>query len=284
MGLLTDAHRPGASSVQKTRPAVKLIDFPPELILHILSNVHWSDYYTICGTSKGLRALATIPGSLSASRYGYLFPVPPNTVLPRQTDRPFEVHRLFSCASSRDGKPYYRISIPAAAAGFTQARSTKTISLATSPFRNDPFSHPECHKTVVSWVYVDSVKAIDEDDLIDTIEQHARLLVPHRGALYVNNLIVGTGTGRADDGSQGHDSTVPMDQTDEAGDGDGAHQLPYITVMDVFDAFDRDHPYLRERRGGRVTIVGFQHVFHPSAGTWGGSHFEVRWMWIADQR
>ncbi|KAJ6261650.1 hypothetical protein Dda_2448 [Drechslerella dactyloides] len=283
MGLHTDAHRPAVSPQQESNSTgtTHLVDIPTELILLILSSVHWSDYYSVCGTSKELQTLANIPGSLSASRYGHLFSIPPRILLTRQTDRPFKIHQLFSCASSREGKPYYRISIPATAES-TSSAGTRIIPLATSPFRNDSFSHPECHKTVVSWMHVDAARAVNADDMIDKAEPRAHQLVLHRGALYVNNLIVGTGRRNYD--GQGYDSAFTSRYGRDADD-DGRDLYPtYITVKDVFDAFDRDHPYLRQRRGGNVTIVGFQHVFHPNAGTRGGSHFEVRWVWIADGR
>ncbi|KAK6541349.1 hypothetical protein TWF694_007163 [Orbilia ellipsospora] len=247
-----------------------LLTLPNELVLQILSKTHWSDYYSVCRTSKLLRTLANVPNSLSCARYGC---VPPFSSTPPSPDTPLRIHKLFSCATYRNGRPYYTMSKPNRN-GYN-AGEMITVPIETSPFREDPFSYPRCKKIVISWAHVD-VPTEDNGESSRASETNFAF-VPHSRALYINNLIVGTGRlgpltpieGLGTDFRSDREMIGPMD--DDA--------LSYITVKDVFDAFARDHPELKRRKTGEARIVGFDHVFNPGAGIRSGSHFEVRWTW-----
>ncbi|KAF3935267.1 hypothetical protein ABW19_dt0203972 [Dactylella cylindrospora] len=264
---------PAGSSNSKP---VTFLALPTELILQILSRVAWSDYYSIRNTSRLLRYLADLPNSLSESRYDHLHththpsataaasPPPEPSFLPLYSGPSVKLHQIFSRAGYRLGTAYYSISIPSD----NLSHKIVDIPISTSPFCSDAFSDPSNHKVVISWAHVRSRRPLGA---IDGVGPEGYFLIPHDRALYINNLLVGTGGGNR--------SLVSSDIFNNRRD---LGPSPYITVKDVFDAFERDHPDLKSRQGGRAEIVGLHHVFHPRAGIGGGSHFEVRWTWIDD--
>ncbi|KAF3918203.1 hypothetical protein ABW20_dc0106126 [Dactylellina cionopaga] len=259
-----------------------LLTLPTELILQILVNAHWSDYYALCRTSKLLCNLVNVPNSMASLRHGYLPPFS-STAADSSADPPLKIHQIFSCTSYRNGNPYYTISVPTEPNANGGGLCTRKISVDSSLFREDSFSEPKCYKIVISWAHVDTPNQPNGER--SGMSNASLSPAPQTGALYVNNLIVGTG-------QEEMSSIMDRISTDNAGDDfmddemaetrDDEGFMFYITVRDVFEAFERDHPDLSKRRGGEARILGFHHVFHPSAGTRGGSHFEVRWTWVND--
>ncbi|KAF3913733.1 hypothetical protein AA313_de0206605 [Arthrobotrys entomopaga] len=260
----------------KTLQGHFLLTLPTELVLQILSKTHWSDYYSLCRTSKLLRTLANIPNSLSGARYGCM---PPFSSAPpashTSSDVPLRIHKLFSCSSYRNGEAYYTIST--SKGNDHHSGEVIRFPIETSPFREDSFSYPRCNKIVISWAHVDA--PMDSNGENSTSSGAAFAFVPNSRALYINNLVVGTGRLGTPTAVEGLGYDLKSDT--EIGTVDD-EAVSYITVKDIFEAFARDHPELQRQKTREARIVGFDHVFNPGAGIRSESHFEVRWTWAED--
>ncbi|EPS40337.1 hypothetical protein H072_5840 [Dactylellina haptotyla CBS 200.50] len=193
-------------------------------------------------------------------------------------DPPFQIHQIFSCAFYRNGRSSYAISTPAI--GSHPKGTDRKFAINCSPFREDAFSYPDCNKIVISWANVNSLGL--SDVARPTGPNLRSSLGPHPGALYINNLIVGTGYQKTPSAICGSNAPNTLDAEMTGIVNANEVSIPYITVEDVFNAFERDHPELKDRKAGEAKIVGFHHVFHPGVGARAGSHFEVEWLWVED--